>query len=771
MVCWLPEQLKKQLANTRYHYFVYIVCMKICLIFLFACAICVCTEAQTGAASLIPAPVNVQETAGCFTLSANSVITAPAVFKAPAALLAAQLGLSINTTTVHNPSLSKKAGLYLFSDPSIAGKEAYRLSIHPNYIAIKAATVAGMQKGIFSLLQLRLLQTDMQRIPCAEITDSARFAYRGLQLDVSRNFFPPAFIKKYIDLMALYKYNTFHWHLTDNGGWRLQIKKYPLLTRFAAFRTRAGWKDWWLNGRQYLPEGDPLSYGLYYTQPEAREIVAYATLRGITVIPEIEMPAHSEEVLAAYPQLSCSGLPYKNAELCIGNNDTFTFLQDVLTEVMDIFPSAYIHVGGDEASTSAWQTCVKCQARKKQEGLQTDHDLQAYLMKRIQNFLAMHNRKLMGWDEVLQGDLAADAAVMSWRGEKYTLEAARQNHPIVITANEYYLDGYQSDPNTQPESIGGYLPLQRIYDYEPVPLALPAEKTTYISGAEACVWTEYMPTTYQVEYMVYPRAIALAETAWSGKEKKNFNDFQERLQQRYRLLQRMEVNYYRPSTLLTLHALPDTIRKQDLVSFTSEQYKPDIHFTMDGSAPVLSSPVFTRPFYTEGKTNISAVIFRNGIPTGPAAAFTANYHKAIGKKVTYNTAWSDAYPAQREATLTNGIEGSLTYGDKQWLGYLKDFDVTVDMDSVQQLNSLSIRFMQQPGPGVFLPSSVEILFSTDGKNFTSFSKQVNSLPFTEPKTVFKSFSFDLTNSAARFLRVIAVNVKKEFMFTDEIIIY
>ena len=438
---------------------------------------------------------------------------------------------------------------------------------------------------------------------------------------------------------------------------------------------------------------------------------------------------------------------------------------------MEIFPSTYIHIGGDEAATKAWKACPKCQQRKKEQGLTTEHELQSYLIKRIEKFLVAHKRKLLGWDEILEGGLAPGATVMNWRGEKAGIEAAQQNHDVIMTPNAYYLDAYQSDPNTQPEAIGGYLPIQRIYNYEPVPAALDPAKEKYYIGTEACVWTEYMPTTYQVEYMVYPRAIALAESAWSANEKKDFNDFQRRLQYHYLLLQRKSVNYYRPSALLTINALPDYEKKQDLVSFISEQYKPEIHFTTDNSIPLVSSPVYNQPFYTSGKTIINAAIFKNGVISGEPAVFTTNYHKAIGKKVKYNNSWSDTYTAQKEATLTNGIEGSLTYGDKQWLGYLKDFDVTIDMDTVQPLNNLSVRFMQQPGPGVFLPSYVEILFSNDGINFTSFSKQVNTILPTEPQTIFKSFSFDLTNKATRYIRIIAPNVKRGYMFTDEIIIY
>jgi hexosaminidase len=749
-------------SNNYFHYFS---SMKKCISIIFLCCLSFILKAQTGASALIPAPVSVQEKGGFFALSSKTTIKAIIPFNNAAALFAKLSGCKLSVKTGNNQIIFAAA-----NSKDLLGKEGYQLDIKPAAIYIHAQTSQGATNAVLTLLQLRLLQPDMQKIPCAVIHDEPRFSYRGLHLDVSRNFYPKDFIKKYIDLMALYKYNTFHWHLTDNGGWRLQIKKYPLLTNTSAFRTDHDWKKWWLNGRQYIKEGEPGAYGGYYTQEDAKEIVAYAAARGITVIPEFEMPGHSEEVMAVYPQLSCTGLPYKNGELCIGNEETFTFLQNVLTEVMDIFPSTYIHVGGDEANTKPWETCPKCQQRKKELGLSNEHELQSYLIKRIEKFLIAHNRKLLGWDEILEGGLAPGATVMNWRSDIHGMEAAEQNHDVIVS-NAYYLDTYQSNPNTQPEAIGGYSPIQKIYENEPVPVALNLSKTKYYIGTEACVWSEYMPTTYQVEYMAYPRAIALAETAWSAKEKKNFDNFQKRLQAHYLLLQRMDVNYYRPSSLLTLKVFPDTSNKKDLIGFISEQYKPEIHFTIDGSNPGVSSPVYQQPFYTTGKTEIKAAILKDGKMIDRPAAFTANYHKAVGKKVIYNNLWSDTYPAQKESTLTNGIEGSLTYNDKQWLGYLKDFDVTLDMDSVQSLNSLSIRFMQQPGPGVFLPSYVELLFSTDGKKFTSFSKQINSIPFDEPKTIFKSFSFDLKNMATRYIRIVAANVKNEYMFTDEIIVY
>lgn len=716
---------------------------------------------------IIPAPLSAQPNADYFSFHQPIEVRATGIFRAAARFLSNEWRLSSKKTVVQ-PGVIVIEPLPAAADT--LGREGYMIQITPKQIHIRAAAAEGALHGVFTLMQLRYMQAEMDKIPGGKIIDRPRFSYRGMHLDVSRNFFPVSFIKKYIDLMALYKFNRFHWHLTDGPGWRLQIKRFPELTQTAAFRTHADWKSWWKSDRHYLHQGDPNAYGGYYTQDEAKEIVQYAAARGITVIPEIEMPGHSEEVLAVYPQLSCSGLPYKNSEFCIGNEESFKFITGVLDEVMQVFPSVYIHAGGDEASTASWKTCPKCQQKKQQLGLHSEHELQAYLMKKVDQYLQAHGRKLLGWDEILEGGLAPGATVMSWRGEKGGIEAARQNHEVVMTPGETYLDAYQSDPNTQPEAIGGYLPIERVYNFEPVPASLEPDKQQYILGTQACLWTEYIPTSYQAEYMVYPRAIAIAETAWSMKNRKNWKDFHRRLQYQYLLLQRKSVNYYRPSARLSVKVQPDTMMQQDKVEIVSEQYDPEIYYTTDGSIPTQRSKRYEGVFTTKGQTNVKAVIFKNGVMQGEPSSFTINYHQAIGKKVTFNTAWSDSYPAQGNTTLSNGVEGSLSYGDRQWLGYLDNFDATIDMGKSSPINEVSIRFMQQPGPGVFLPSFVEILVSEDGQQFTSAGKEMTSIG-PDVAGVFKIYHFTLQNTKARYVRVVAPNTRGGFMFTDEIVVY
>ena len=547
--------------------------------------------------------------------------------------------------------------------PQLPSPESYTLSVTPQRIEIRATSGAGLFYGMQTLLQLmQPASTGSYSVPSVEIEDTPRFAYRGLMLDVSRHFSTKEFIKKQIDALAYYKINRLHLHLTDAAGWRLEIKKYPLLTDFAAWRTDPTWKKWWNGGRKYLRYDEPGASGGYYTQDDIREILAYARQHYITVIPEIEMPSHSEEVLAAYPQLSCSGEPYKNSDFCVGNEETFTFLENVLTEVMELFPSEYIHVGGDEAGKSAWKTCPKCQKRMKDEHLANVDELQSYLIHRIEKFLNNHGRRLLGWDEILQGGIAPNATVMSWRGEEGGIAAVTSGHHAIMTPGAYcYLDSYQDAPYSQPEAIGGYLPLKKVYAYDPIPASLTAEQAKLVYGVQGNLWVEYIPTPEHVEYMIYPRILALAEVAWSAPERKSWPDFHTR----------------------ALSAVADLQKKG---------YHP-----FDLSKEIGSRPESLQPVS----------------------------HLALGKKVIYNSPYSPHYPAQGNTALTDGIRGDWTYGDGSWQGFISDnrLDVTIDMEKETPIHSVTAAFMQVVGAEVFLPETVIISISDDGINFTELQKQ------------------------------------------------
>ena len=594
--------------------------------------------------------------------------------------------------------------------PQLPSPESYTLSVTSQRIEIRATSGAGLFYGMQTLLQLmQPASTGSYSVPSVEIEDTPRFAYRGLMLDVSRHFSTKEFIKKQIDALAYYKINRLHLHLTDAAGWRLEIKKYPLLTDFAAWRTDPTWKKWWNGGRKYLRYDEPGASGGYYTQDDIREILEYARQHYITVIPEIEMPSHSEEVLAAYPQLSCSGEPYKNSDFCVGNEETFTFLENVLTEVMELFPSEYIHVGGDEAGKSAWKTCPKCQKRMKDEHLANVDELQSYLIHRIEKFLNNHGRRLLGWDEILQGGIATNATVMSWRGEEGGIAAVTSGHHAIMTPGAYcYLDSYQDAPYSQPEAIGGYLPLKKVYAYDPVPASLTAEQAKLVYGVQGNLWVEYIPTPEHVEYMIYPRMLALAEVAWSAPERKSWPDFHTR----------------------ALSAVADLQKKG---------YHP-----FDLSKEIGSRPESLQPVS----------------------------HLALGKKVTYNSSYSPHYPAQGNTALTDGIRGDWTYGDGSWQGFISDnrLDVTIDMEKETPIHSITAAFMQVVGAEVFLPETVVISISDDGINFTELQKQHFEVSKETPIR-FTDISWQ-GEAKGRYVRYQA-QAGSEFggwIFTDEIIV-
>jgi hexosaminidase len=435
------------------------------------------------------------------------------------------------------------------------GEEGYKLEINQTNIEITAEGPNGVYYGIQSLSQLfpstiesknGLSSEQEVLLPCVFILDSPRFPYRGMHLDVGRHFFPVDFIKKYIDLMAFYKYNTFHWHLTEDQGWRIEIKNYSLLTEVGAYRT----------------DEHGGIYGGFYTQEEVREIVQYASDHYITIIPEIEMPGHSVAALAAYPNLSCTGGPFEVSNswgihedvFCAGNDEVFTFLETILLEVMDLFPSPYIHIGGDEVPKTRWESCPKCQQRIVDEGLQNEEELQSYFISRINSFVQSKNRSIIGWNEIVEGGLAENATVMAWNSWDAAINAVRLNHKVIMTPTEYcYFDYYQGNPLTEPRAIGGLIPLSKVYNFEPIPSELNTEEAKLILGAQGNVWTEYIDTAAHVEYMSVPRICALSEVVWSSKELKNWFSFQIRLSEHYKILEEINVNYRRTVILSYLN--------------------------------------------------------------------------------------------------------------------------------------------------------------------------------------------------------------------------
>ena len=586
------------------------------------------------------------------------------------------------------------------------GREDYSLEVGPRGVVIRAGGEAGLFYARQTLAQMTS-DGAVTEIRCCRIEDSPRYAYRGLHVDVSRHFRSVDFLKKQMDAMAFFKMNRMHLHLTDAAGWRLEIEAYPRLTRFAAWRPEALWKSWWNGGRQYADEGTEGVYGGYYTKEDIAELVSYAAERHIELIPEIEMPSHSEEVLAAYPELGCTGEAYKDSDFCVGNEDVFTFLETVLTEVMEMFPSEYIHIGGDEAGKEHWKTCPKCLRRMQDEDIADVDGLQSYMIRRIGNFISSKGRKMIGWDEILQGGLAPGAVVMSWRGTEGGIDAMSQGHDVIMTPGRYcYLDHAQDAPFREPESIGGYLPLDSVYVYEPVEARMPQDRIHHILGLQANLWSEYIPDDAHAEYMYWPRAFAIAETAWSTPERKNLQDFRRRTLNMLELMKRRGYNVF------------------DL----SNEY---------------------------GERKL---------------AQTGLEHQAKGKPVKYLKPVQQWYPAAGETTFTDGVIGGWTYSDKRWQGFLSEIDVIIDLETVQDIHYIGGTFMQLKGPGVFMPEKVEIQVSSDGENFIQVAEVWNDVSVNLEELLFKSFD-TICNVQARYIRYRAArSTMRGFLFLDEIIV-
>ncbi len=618
-------------------------------------------------------------------------------------------GVGLNIKRVRKPA--KSGYLNLIIDKSLdLSDEGYALDIFVDGIEVRAAMPVGLFYGLQSLRQM-VEHNDSAKWAVSHIEDYPRFEYRGVLIDISRHFRSVDFLKRQIDMMARLKMNRLHLHLTDAAGWRLEVESYPRLTSYAAWRTPHDWKSWWYGDRKHVDEGTEGAYGGYLTKAQARELVAYAADRYITIIPEIEMPGHSDEVLATYPELRCTHLPERQGELCIGKEATFEMMERILDEVLEIFPSEYIHIGGDEASKENWKLCEDCQRRMQEEGLESVDELQSYMIHRIERYLNGRGRQIIGWDEILQGGLAPNATVMSWRGEEGGIMAAEAGHKVVMSPHAYcYIDAPQDAPYSQPESIGGYLPLDKVYSYDPAPVTMDKSVSQYILGVQANLWAEFIVEDSHYEHMLWPRAIAIAEIGWSQPEAKNFSEFRPRAVQ---IVDRMIEEGYTPFDL--------------------------------------KSEIGNRP---ESLTDVD--------------------HLARGKKVTYilpSRFYAPQYEAAGDVTLTDGKRGTWTYADKRWQGFLGrgGVDVVIDMEEDTVIRSISADFMQICGPGVFMPCLVEIAVSTDGVNFTKIADIEHEVIVDELPS-FKAFGWE-GEVTARYIRYKAHRSRYSgFLFVDEIIV-
>lgn len=666
-------------------------------------------------------------------------------------------------------SASNKVNFRVDPNATDIPDEGYQLEIDEAGVRLTAKTETGLFYGKQTLLQL----LTPNGLPYVKINDHPRFPYRGLHLDVSRHFFNKEEVKKLMNVMSYYKLNTLHLHLTDAGGWRLQIDKYPKLTQEGAFRTQSDWREWWDNGkdRQYLKEGTEGAYGGYYTKDDIRDMLAYAAEKHITIIPEIEFPAHSDEVFVAYPELCCAGKSHTSGDFCIGNPKTFEFMENVLTEVIELFPSEYIHIGGDEAGKNTWKTCPKCQALMKKEKLANVDELQSYMIRKAEEFLNSKGRRLIGWDEILEGGLAPEATVMSWRGEAAGFKSARMGHDVIMTPGSYmYFDFYQADPRHQPVAIGGYTPIRKVYNYNPIPQdSLTVEEAKHFLGVQANTWTEYIPTPEHLEYMMFPRALAVAEIGWTPQEKRDWQDFKPRVNAHIPVLQQMGLNPFPLSNELEFDMVVDTIQKEIRVTMDAEKYPAEIHYTTDGSTPTASSPIYQEPIVVKDSAKIVAGIFVNGQLQDRVSEQRVDYHKGIGKSIRFNSRLYPGYMAGGINAIINGYRGGLTYLDQRWQGYTDNLDCVIDLGEVMDLHQVSSKWMQLTGPGVYQPEKVEVLTSEDGKNFTSQGVIPTTIPQDKSDLTFQEYTFQ-GNWKARYVQLKAQN-PKGFIFVDEIVIW
>ena len=759
-----------------------------------ACASC--TAEKEANYQVIPLPQEVSLTQeNPFKLNENVLIAYPennALLQRNAEFLSEYIQQATNyapKTKAIAAGEQVKNAIVLGLDPSIANKEGYVLTTTPEGININGQTENGVFYGIQTLRKSIPAEAKEATIliPAGEIKDEPRFSYRGMHLDVGRHFFPKEFMKKYIDLLALHNMNTFHWHLTDDQGWRIEIKKYPKLTEIGSQRSRT------VIGRN-TQEYDNTPYGGFFTQEEAKEIVKYAQERYITVIPEVDLPGHMLAALAAYPEMGCTGGPYEVCPrwgifedvLCIGNDQTMQFLEDVMNEIIEIFPSKYVHIGGDEAPRTRWEKCPKCQARIKTEGLKADKNhtaedrLQSYCMTRIEEFLNSKGRQIIGWDEILEGDVAPNATVMSWRGMEGGIKAAQLGHDVIMTPTSFcYFDYYQTaDTKDEPLGIGGYVPIEKVYSLEPVPAVLTEEQSKHILGAQANLWTEYIHSSEHVEYMVLPRMAALAEVQWTQPEKKDFKDFTKRLARLMKFYQRDGFNYAKHVFDLKVDFTPDVTKKAVVVTLSTIDDAP-IYYTLDGTEPTTASLKYTEPVSITETADFQAVVIR---PEGKS--------KVVNKKISFNKATycpieltfqpSEKYKFGGAITLVDGMKGNDSYATGAWVGFVGgNVEAIIDLWQESEIKQVATNAIVDMSAWIMGSTGLVVSISDDNKEFREVAAKDIPAETNIDKKGVENYEITFDPVKARYVKVVikrspalprghAGEGKAAYMFIDEI---
>lgn len=712
-----------------------------------------------------------------FIFNKNTVIRYPKQNKELASD-ARFLALYINQLTGYHVQV--KAGkqrpgdIYLNVEKNESTPEAYKLQIDSSSIQIIGHSGAGVFYGIQTLRKsLPIIKNTENRdqssiqFPAASITDSPRFSYRGMMLDVSRHFFSPDEIKRYIDILALHNINYLHWHLTDDQGWRIEIKKYPLLTKIGSIReqTVIGHNTGHYDGKIYKG---------YYTQKEIKDIVAYAAKQHITIVPEIDLPGHLQAALAAYPQLGCTGGPYKvwtqwgisDDVICAGNENAIHFLEDVLNEVIQLFPSPYIHIGGDECPKKRWKNCPKCQERIRQLGIRGDKKhsaedyLQSYVMTKIEHYVENRGKHIIGWDEIFEGKPAPNATIMSWRGMSGGISAARQHHNVIMTPNSHvYFDYYQTtDTEHEPMAIGGYIPVERVYSLEPTE-GIPNAEKHYVIGVQANLWTEYIPNFKQVEYMILPRISALSEIQWSLPQQKNYKYFQQRILHMIDIYDQLKLNYATHMLDISAQYNPDTISNSLNISLNILG-KGKIYYTLDGSEPDSNSQIYhpTKPINIRHDATLKAIALRPNGKHSRIYTQKITFSKSAMKPIKLKYQPNPEYAYQGASVLTDGLYGSTNYKTGRWLGFQgRDVEAIIDLQHTERISSIAFNTNVVKGDWIMRPKAICISLSNDGKNFHEvLSQTIPELTPSDKDGIYPQ-TFHFNSEESRYVKVILKN--------------
>ncbi len=745
--------------------------------------------------NVVPKPLEIALAEnGAFRLDANTKIAFPAGdenMERNARFLsdyvAQACGYNLSTT-----SDKAENAITLALNDEIENEEGYVIIVSADGVLVEGKTPQAVFYGVQTLRKSLPANSKDAAIllPAATIKDQPRFAYRGMHLDVCRHFFPVEFVKKYIDIMALHNINTFHWHLTEDQGWRIAIDKYPKLMEIGA------WRDSTVVGYLGSGEYDNVRHGGYYTKEEMRDVVAYAQERYINIIPEVDLPGHMLAALAAYPEFGCTGGPYTVSPdwgifedvLCVGNEKTMQFLEDVCAEVIDIFPSKYIHIGGDEVPTTRWKGCPICQAKIKELGLKADgkhsveYQLQNYCTNRIERFLNAHGRQIIGWDEILNGDLAPEAIVMSGNSYAGGVRAAQMNHKVVMAPNTtYYFDYYQTPDNEdEPLSIGGCITVEQVYNSDPTS-ELNEEQAANVWGIQANMWTEYVPTTEHVEYMVLPRMAALAEVQWCEKDKKDYDDFTARLVNLMNIYEREGYNYAKHVYDIKYDFTPDVEKQAVVVTLTTIDDAP-VYYTTDGTEPTENSAEYTGPVEIRENSLFKALAFRNG-EKSKLVEKNINFNKATVKPVTLTTC--EPYPNytyKGACMLTDGMIGTENFASGAWLGFVgTEVTAIVDLGEEIEIKHLGARALTHLDAWIMAPVKVCYAVSNDNESFKEVYSKDLEIETDYQKREIVDYAIDIEPTTARYVKLTfmrspalpkghAAAGQNPFLFIDEIII-